>query len=103
MVVPLRGSRPFGSLDFIVRLFTKKIAVITFGHDARTEGYAVVEKPVIRTFSGQKIIEATHASCMAKYLRSRRILIPLSSVTSITEFDRVSEIDFEDDRRKKKT
>lgn len=85
-----------------MRFFTKKIVLITFAHDSMTEGYTVVEKPALRTISGQKIIEGVHASCMAKYLRKRRILIPLSSVTSITEFDGVSEIDFEHDRPQRK-
>ncbi len=83
--------------------FKKKIALVTFANDKMTDGYAIVEKPSLRNFSGQKIIEAVHASCMAEYLRKRRVLIPLSSVTSITEFDSVSEIYFEDSRTRKKT
>ena len=78
-------------------MFSKRIALITFAHDTITEGYAIVEKPVLRSIAGHQIIEAVHASRMAKYLRKKRILIPLCNVTSITEFDRVSDIQIEDE------
>ena len=74
-------------------MFTKEFALVTFGQsDAFSGGYAVVQNPRSVTYHGIAFIEGVHAQDSVDYIRGRRILIPLASVTSITEFDKTTEI-----------
>jgi hypothetical protein len=74
-------------------MFTKEFALVTFGKtDAFSGGYAVVQKPRSVNYHGITFIEGVHAQDSVGYIRGRRILIPLANVTSITEFDKTTEI-----------
>ena len=74
-------------------LFRKKVALVTFQKgDSFSDGYAVVENPVIRQFAGQSFIEGVHSTGSAGYIRGRRVLIPLANIATITEFDSEHEI-----------
>ena len=74
-------------------LFQKKVALLTFAHsDTFSEGYAVLENPVVRQFQGLSFIEGIHSTGSARYIRGHRVLIPLENVSSITEFDSENEI-----------
>lgn len=76
-------------------MFTKKFALVTFGEsDAFSGGYAVVENPRSAVYHGVTFIEGVHADDSVEYIRGRRILVPLANVTSITEFDKTTEIFF---------
>jgi hypothetical protein len=43
-------------------------------------------------YHGIAFIEGVHAQDSVEYIRGRRILIPLANVTSITEFDKTTEM-----------
>jgi len=74
-------------------LFRKKVALVTFQNgDTFSEGFAVVENPVIRRFAGQSFIEGLHSTGSADYIRGRRVIIPLANVATITEFESEHEI-----------
>ena len=82
------------------KLFTKQAALVTFGAtDELSDGYAVVDHPRIVAYGNVQFIEATHAQESHDYIRGKRVLIPLLSVTSITEFDATAEA-YAHDRRK---
>ena len=84
-------------------LFTKQAALITFGAtDELSDGYAVVDHPRIVTYGGTEFIEATHAQESHDYIRGKRVLIPLMSVTSITEFDTTAEACIQNGRKTKR-
>lgn len=75
------------------KMFTKEFALVTFGKtDAFSGGYAVVQQPRSAVYDGVTFIEGIHAHDSVEYIRGRRILIPLANVTSITEFDKTTEI-----------
>jgi len=75
------------------KMFTKEFALVTFGEtDAFSGGYAVVQRPRSVIYHGIAFIEGVHAQDSVEYIRGRRILIPLASATSITEFDKTTEI-----------
>lgn len=75
------------------KLFTKKFALVTLGeYDPFSSGYAVVENPRAAAYHGVTFIEGIHAHDSEKYIRGKRILVPLANVTSITEFDKTTEI-----------
>jgi len=83
----------FQSIAMKSKLFTKEFALVTFGEtDAFSGGYAVVQKPRSVVYHGITFIEGVHAQDSVEYIRGRRILIPLANVTSITEFDKTTEI-----------
>lgn len=74
-------------------MFTKKFALATFGEsDAFSGGYAVVQNPRSVVYHGITFIEGVHAHDSVEYIRGRRILVPLANVTSITEFDKTTDI-----------
>ncbi len=74
-------------------MFTKEFALVTFGYtDAFSGGYALVQNPRHLVYRGVQLIEGVHAQDSVQYIRGRRILIPLANVTSITEFDKLTEI-----------
>ena len=75
------------------KLFTKQFALVTFGEsDSFSSGYAVVQNPRSAVYHGIMFIEGVHAHDSVAYIRGRRILIPLANVSSITEFDKTTEI-----------
>jgi hypothetical protein len=75
------------------KLFTKDAALITFaGGDKFSDGYAVVQRPQLIVYHGVRFIVAFHSQDSADYIRGKRVLIPVASVTSITEFDSTAEI-----------
>jgi hypothetical protein len=75
------------------KMFRKEFALVTFGEsDAFSGGYAVVQRPHSVAYHGIAFIEGVHAQDSVTYIRGRRILIPLANVTSITEFDKTTEI-----------
>ena len=77
--------------------------MITFGvADEFSDGYAVVERPELVSYQGVEFIEAIHAQDSADYIRGKRVLIPVSSVTSITEFDTTAEIYSRGKRQRKR-
>ena len=73
-------------------LFKKSAVVVTFqSQDKITDGFAVIEGPkIIKSFGGHWI-EGVHSQESSKFVRGRRVLIPLAAVTSITEYDSASE------------
>jgi hypothetical protein len=74
-------------------MFTKKFALVTFGDsDPFSGGYAVVENPRPAVHHGVTFIEGVHSHDSVEYIRGRRILVPLANVTSITEFDKTTEL-----------
>lgn len=74
-------------------MFTKNVALVTFRDaDEFSGGYAVIQQPHIVTYHDVPFIEGIHAHDSVDYIRGKRILIPLTSVTSITEFDKTTEI-----------
>lgn len=80
------------------KLFTKPVAMITFsGSDEMLEGYAIVEQPCLISVDSVSFIEGRHSSESEDYLSGRRVLIPTANVTTITEFDSLNEICWEDD------
>jgi hypothetical protein len=84
------------------KFFTKPVALLTLGGiDTVTEGFAVVEDASLRWYEGLLFIEGCHAPDSGETVRGRRILVPMASVTSITEFDKSSEV-YEHPRRKQK-
>ena len=75
------------------KLFTKKFALVTFSEsDPFSRGYTVVEDPRSAVYHGVTFIEGVHAHDSVEYIRGKRILIPLGNVTSITEFDKTTDI-----------
>jgi hypothetical protein len=75
------------------KFFTKDVALITFATaDEFSDGYAVVERPRYVTYHGVGFIEGIHSQDSSRFVRGRRVLFPLMGVTSITEFDRASEV-----------
>ncbi len=86
------------------RLFTKEAALVTFGAtDELSDGYAVLDHPRVVSYGGVAFIEGTHAQESHDYVRGRRVLIPLLSVTSITEFDTTAEVCLKKGRKKRDT
>lgn len=85
------------------KVFTKKAALVTFGAtDELSDGYAVLDHPRIASYGGVEFIEATHAQESQEYIRGRRVLIPLLSVTSITEFNSTAEACLSNGRKKRR-
>lgn len=85
------------------KLFTKQAALVTFGAtDELSEGYAVLDHPHIVSYGSVEFIEATHAQESHDYIRCKRVLIPLLSVTSITEFDTTAEACVQNGRKTKR-
>jgi hypothetical protein len=84
------------------KFFTKPVALVTLGGvDTVTEGFAVVEDPSLRWYEGILFIEERHGHDSGETVRGRRILIPMATVTSITEYDSTSEV-YEHPRSKQK-
>jgi hypothetical protein len=82
-------------------MFTKRFALVTFGEsDPFSNGYAVLENPRAAVFHGITFIEGVHAEDSVEYIRGRRILVPLANVTSITEFDKTTDIFISRGRKK---
>jgi hypothetical protein len=74
-------------------LFSKPIAVITLSaSDAMTNGYLIVERPRLITIEGEKYIRGRHAKSGVNAVQGRNVLIALSQVTTITEFDAPDEV-----------
>lgn len=85
------------------KLFRTQAILVTFGAtDELSDGYAVLNRPRVVNYDGMKFIEAKHAQESHCYIRGRRVLIPLASVTSITEFQTTAEACAQDWRRGKK-
>ena len=86
-------SLSFNALVKNSKMFTKKFALVTFGEsDAFSGGYVVVHHPRSVIYHGITFIEGVHAHDSVEYIRGRRILVPLANVTSITEFDKTTDI-----------
>jgi hypothetical protein len=84
------------------KFFTKPVALVTFGGvDSVTEGFAVVEDPSLQWYQGILFIEGRHGHDSGETVRGRRILVPMATVTSITEFDETSEV-YQHQRSKQK-
>lgn len=66
-----------------------------------TEGFAVVEDTRLQWYEGILFIEGRHGHDSGETVRGRRILVPMATVTSITEFDATSEV-YEQQRSKQK-
>ena len=85
------------------KLFAKQAALVTFGAtDELSDGYAVLDHPRIVSYGGVQFIDATHAQESHDYIRGKRVLIPLLSVTSITEFDTTAEACAQNGRKKRR-
>lgn len=83
-------------------MFTKEFALVTFGEsDAFSGDYAVVHNPRSVIYHGTAFIEGVHAQDSVAYIRGRRILVPIANVTSITEFDKTTEIFLSRGKKKK--
>jgi hypothetical protein len=82
------------------KFFTKPVALVTLGGvDTMTEGFAVIENPTLQWYEGLLFIEGRHGHDSGETVRGRRILVPMATVTSITEYDETSEI-YEHPRKK---
>jgi hypothetical protein len=82
-------------------LFKKAVALVTFApRDEITDGWVVIERPRLATCNGVTFVAGYHSADSAPCVRGRRVLIPLHCVTSITEYDTVSEV-WEKPRRKR--
>ena len=78
------------------KLFTKQLALLTLtATEELTSGHLLVESPALISVAGMKFIEGRHAKISAVSVRGKRVLVPLNSVTSITEFESVDEVNWE--------
>jgi hypothetical protein len=74
-------------------IFTKPVVLVTFApQDEITDGWVVIERPGLTTGNGVTFITGYHSSESASTVSGRRVLVPLHSVTSITEYDTVAEV-----------
>jgi hypothetical protein len=96
-----RVRRKFQAISMKSKLFRKDFVLVTFqATDAFSDGYVVLQNPRSVVYHGVPFIEGVHSDDSVEYIRGRRMLIPLASVTTITEFDNTTEI-FPNRRKKK--
>ena len=73
--------------------FSTNVLLVTFPTSEEwSDGYAVIERPKLISISGVPFLEGFHANDWAEYIRGRRALFPLASVSSITEFESSSQV-----------
>ena len=72
--------------------FNTNVLMVTLAStDEMSEGYAIVESPRIVSLCGVPCLEARHSSDASGYIQGKRVLFPVTSISSITEFNSVDE------------
>jgi hypothetical protein len=69
-----------------------RILLVTFpADDPFSDGHAVIQNPRVVKLAGVACIEGNHSEDSAETVRGKRVVVPVASVTSITEFESAEE------------